>query len=108
MNQALIDLGEQIAAALPEAVLGSVVAYDELSREIRREDVIKALKFLRKRPTGYPSASDPEGKLPIAFHLTTMPTSYLIDQNGIINARFSHKFDITDRVEALLKQGDKR
>lgn len=49
----------------------------------------KALKFLAKNPVGYPSGSDPQGKLPEAFDLQTMPTSYLIDQNGVI--RHVHK-----------------
>ena len=31
MNQALIDLGEQISAALPDQVRGVEVAYDELT-----------------------------------------------------------------------------
>jgi peroxiredoxin len=49
----------------------------------------KALKFLAKHPVGYPSASDPDGKLPETFGLETMPTSYLIDENGVI--RWVHK-----------------
>ena len=44
----------------------------------------KAHRFLAKKPVGYPSASDPEGVLPEAFGLETMPTSYLIDQKGVI------------------------
>lgn len=47
MNQALIDLGDQISAALPEEVLSVDVAYDELMLRIARESVIKVLTFLR-------------------------------------------------------------
>lgn len=48
------------------------------------QDPAKALKFLKRSPVGYPSASDREGKLPEAFGLKTMPTSYLIDRDGTI------------------------
>jgi peroxiredoxin len=44
----------------------------------------KALRFLEKHPIGYPSASDPKGRLPEQFGLETMPTSYLIDAEGVI------------------------
>ena len=47
-----------------------------------------ALRFLKKHPIGYPSASDPKGRLPNQFGLETMPTSYLIDANGVI--RYVH------------------
>lgn len=49
----------------------------------------KATKFLKKNPIGYPSVSDPKGKLPRRFGLETMPTSYLIDRDGVI--RYVHK-----------------
>jgi peroxiredoxin len=48
----------------------------------------KALRFLDKHPIGYPSASDPKGRLPDQFGVETMPTSYLIDAEGII--RYVH------------------
>ncbi|MBY0401822.1 TlpA family protein disulfide reductase [Myxococcota bacterium] len=44
----------------------------------------KALRFLEKNPVGYPSASDPKGRLPKQFGVDTMPTSYLIDAQGVI------------------------
>lgn len=44
----------------------------------------KALRFLAKHPVGYPSASDPKGKLPKQYGVDTMPTSYLIDEQGVI------------------------
>jgi peroxiredoxin len=49
----------------------------------------KALRFLEKHPIGYPSASDPTGRLPDQFGLETMPTSYLIDAEGVI--RYVHR-----------------
>jgi cytochrome c biogenesis protein CcmG/thiol:disulfide interchange protein DsbE len=49
----------------------------------------KALRFLKKNPIGYPSASDPKGRLPGKFGVDTMPTSYLIDPDGVI--RYVHR-----------------
>ena len=49
----------------------------------------KALRFLKKNPIGYPSASDPKGRLPEQFGVDTMPTSYLIDRDGVI--RYVHR-----------------
>ena len=49
----------------------------------------KALRFLDKNPIGYPSASDPKGRLPSQFGVDTMPTSYLIDREGVI--RYVHR-----------------
>jgi peroxiredoxin len=49
----------------------------------------KALRFLAKNPIGYPSASDPKGRLPKQFGVDTMPTSYLIDAEGVI--RYVHR-----------------
>lgn len=49
----------------------------------------KALRFLAKNPIGYPSASDPKGRLPGQFGVDTMPTSYLIDREGVI--RYVHR-----------------
>ena len=49
----------------------------------------KAMRFLAKHPIGYPSASDPKGRLPGQFGVDTMPTSYLIDTDGVI--RYVHR-----------------
>ncbi len=49
----------------------------------------EALQFLSKNAIRYPSVSDPEGKLPERFELSAMPTSYLIDRNGVI--RYIHE-----------------
>ena len=65
----------------------------------------KALKFLKKNPVGYPSASDPKGLLPRRYGLSTMPTSYLIDRQGVV--RYIHsgfrRGDI-DELHARIKK----
>jgi peroxiredoxin len=43
-----------------------------------------AAKFLKQRPVGYPSATDPKGSLPAAFGVEAMPTSFLIDRAGVV------------------------
>ena len=48
------------------------------------KDTGRAKRFLAKRGIGYPSASDPEGRIPEQFGLETMPTSYLIDRKGVV------------------------
>jgi peroxiredoxin len=67
----------------------------------------KARKFLEDHPVGYPSASDPAGKLPEMFGLETMPTSYLIDRKGVV--RYVHRgykagddAEIRKRIQELL------
>jgi thiol-disulfide isomerase/thioredoxin len=52
------------------------------------QDPAKAKAFLERRKVGYPSVSDPEGHLPATYGLKTMPTSYLIDRNGVV--RYVH------------------
>ena len=47
MNQALIDLGEYVTAALPEDAARSEVAYDELMVWTEAAALIKVLRFLR-------------------------------------------------------------
>ncbi|MDJ0609161.1 MAG: NADH-quinone oxidoreductase subunit C [Kiloniellales bacterium] len=47
MNQALIDLGEYVTAALPEDAARSEVAYDELMVWTEADALIKVLRFLR-------------------------------------------------------------
>jgi len=53
------------------------------------QDPAKAKAFLERRKVGYPSVSDPEGRLPATYGLKTMPTSYLVDRNGVV--RFVHE-----------------
>jgi peroxiredoxin len=71
-------------------------------------DLEQARRFLKKHPVGYASASDPEGRIPRSFEVETMPTSFLIDQGGVI--RYVHegfrKGDLDalrKRIDALLK-----
>lgn len=47
-------------------------------------DPRKALAFLARHPVGYPSASDPKGEWPERFGVPTMPSSYLIDRQGVV------------------------
>ncbi len=47
MNQALIDLGEQVAAALPDAVLRRELANDELTLWVERAEIVKVLSHLK-------------------------------------------------------------
>jgi peroxiredoxin len=68
----------------------------------------KAKRFLSKNPVGYPSASDPKGRLPGQYGVDTMPTSYLIDRDGVI--RYVHRGfqrgdseELRKKIRALLK-----
>ena len=47
-------------------------------------DPEKARKFLLRNPVGYPSATDPDGKIPERFGIETMPSSFVIDRRGVI------------------------
>jgi NADH-quinone oxidoreductase subunit C len=47
MNQALVDLGDYIAAALPQEVLSVGVERDELVVRARPESIVRTLTFLR-------------------------------------------------------------
>jgi len=47
-------------------------------------DLDAARQFLSRHPVGYPSAIDPEGRIPELFELGTMPTSFVIDRGGVV------------------------
>jgi NADH-quinone oxidoreductase subunit C len=47
MDLALKDLAEYLAVELPDEILGSTLAHDELTVAVRRESVVKVLTFLR-------------------------------------------------------------
>ena len=66
------------------------------------QDPAKALRLLEKHKIGYPSAADPEGRLPETFKLKTMPTSYLIDREGVV--RLVHPGFRSSDVEELRKK----
>jgi peroxiredoxin len=52
------------------------------------QDPQQARKFLERTQIGYPSATDPKGSIPASFGIETMPTSFLIDRQGVI--RYVH------------------
>ena len=47
MDLALKDLGDYVAEALPQEVLGTEIEFDELMVRVRREAIVKVLTFLR-------------------------------------------------------------
>ncbi len=61
-----------------------------------------ARRALERRGVSYPNASDPEGKLPKRFGLETMPSSYLIDREGVV--RFVHRGFRGGDIEKLRAQ----
>jgi len=80
------------AAALP--------AIDQLQKEFGDQgfqvlavnvdkDIKDARRFLSRRPVGYPSVANPDGSIPSSFEVETMPTSFLIDRNGVV--QYVHK-----------------
>ena len=91
----------------------SLPALDQLRREFAPGDFqivavnldrnpAVAARFLKQRPVGYPSAIDPKGSLPGAFGVEAMPTSFLIDREGVV--QYVHRgFRDTD-VDPLRKQ----
>lgn len=100
------------AAALP--------AIDSLQKEFAKDgfqvvavnvdqDVRDARRFLSKRPVGYPSVSDPKGLIPERFDVQTMPTSFLIDRDGVV--QYVHKGfrrgdeeELRARIQSLVAQ----
>ena len=73
-------------------------------------DPAAARAFLSRRPVGYPSLFDPEGKLPTQFGVETMPTSFLIDRKGVIRRvhRGFRKEDVPElraAIQELLRSG---
>lgn len=62
-------------------------------------------KFLARFPAPFLVAYDPTGKTAEAFHVSTMPSSYLIDPTGAIvysQAGFDPKE--TGKIESLIKE----
>ena len=53
------------------------------------QDLDDARRFLAQRPVDYPNVADPNGAIPERFAVDTMPTSFLIDREGIV--RHVHK-----------------
>ena len=65
-------------------------------------DLEKARKFLLDHKVGYPSGTDPEGQVADTFDLDTMPTSFLIDRNGVV--RYVHRGFRKDDVDEIRAQ----
>jgi peroxiredoxin len=73
-------------------------------------DPDKAHRFLASHPVAYPSASDPAGRLPESYEIGTMPTSFLIDREGVIHHvhegfRRGDLAGLRARIRALLESG---
>jgi len=51
------------------------------------EDVADAKAFLGEHPVKYTTLQNPQGDVAKAFDLKGMPSSYLIDRDGIVRAR---------------------
>jgi thiol-disulfide isomerase/thioredoxin len=75
----------------------SLPQYEKLRAELAREefaivainldeDAADANAFLKQHPVNYTILRDPAGDVPKAFGLVGMPTSYLIDRDGIVRA----------------------
>ena len=73
--------------------------YDKLYSELARadfeivavnldEDIADAKKFLAAHAVHFPIALDPAGTVPKSFGLIGMPTSYLLDRNGVIRLSY--------------------
>ena len=72
----------------------------------------KAQKVLAKTPVGYESGSDPKGQLPKRYQVKTMPTSYLLDRQGVV--RYVHEGfrrgdekELRKEIDKLLRKGAK-
>ncbi len=50
MTETLENFGKEVSAALPGAVLGQTMAFDQLTLEIALGDILRTLKFLRDDP----------------------------------------------------------
>jgi len=75
----------------------SLPLYEKLHAELAHEDFAilainldenagDAKDFLAQHPVSYTILSDPAGDVPKAFGLVGMPSSYLIDRDGIVRA----------------------
>lgn len=51
------------------------------------EDIADAKAFLAEHPVKYTTLQNPQGDIAKAFGLSGMPSSYLIDRDGIVRAR---------------------
>ena len=73
-------------------------------------EVDEALRFLKRYPVSYPVLSD-SGALPELYGLEVMPTSYLIDREGVVRHihygfRKGDEADISRAVKRLLGENN--
>ena len=68
------------------------------------EDVNDAKAFLAEHPVKYTTLQNPQGDAAKAFDLKGMPSSYLIDRDGVVRARHVG-FEAKD-IDALKKEID--
>ena len=68
------------------------------------EDIADAKAFLAEHPVKYTTLQNPQGDVAKAFDLKGMPSSYLIDRDGIVRARHIG-FEPKD-IDALKKEID--
>jgi peroxiredoxin len=66
------------------------------------EDVADAKAFLAEHPVKYTTLQNPQGDVAKAFDLKGMPSSYLIDRDGIVRARHVG-FELKD-IDVLKKE----
>ncbi|MDR3388862.1 MAG: TlpA disulfide reductase family protein [Rudaea sp.] len=100
----------------------SLPLYEKLHTELAHEDFAivaidldenadDAKAFLAQHPVSYTILSDPAGDVPKAFGLVGMPSSYLLDRDGIVRAVHTG-FDPADmgklrgEIHALLGKHD--
>lgn len=77
---------DQMLAELQAAGYGDDFAIIAVNVDANPKD---AQRQLQRKPLSYPSVSDPDGKIPTAYQVPAMPTSYLIGRDGVI--RYIHK-----------------
>ena len=91
----------------------SLPLYDKLNTELASqpftvlainldEDDAQANAFLKEHPVHYTVLRDPAGDVPKTFGVLGMPTSYVIDQHGIVRAHHSG-FNPSD-IDTLRKE----
>ncbi len=92
--------------ALHERYRTQGLAIVAINVDKRRPD---AERFLRDVPAGFPVVFDAQGTVPAAFDVKGMPSSYLIDRQGVVAAveegfHDDRKSALEERIRALLAQ----